>query len=55
MNPTVHEVTYLLDRASIKKGEMIVLQKIAEKTGTMEQDFYQMLFYLFDYFEATDH
>lgn len=48
MNQTVHKVNYLLDRPSIKNGETIILQNMVEENETIEQDFYQVLFYLFD-------
>lgn len=54
MNQTVHKVNYLLDRPSIKNGETIILQNMVEEKETMEQDFYQVLFYLFDLIEEDN-
>ena len=49
MNQSVHKVTYILDRQSLKKGEPVVLQKTEDLNLSIDPDLYGFLFQLFDF------
>jgi len=49
MNQSVHKVTYILDRQSLKTGEPVILQKTVDSNMSIDPDLYGFLFQIFDF------